>query len=296
MAAIPTQPAAAGALLSPADSERQARPLRAWREDQRLAVQAFFQQLAADWHRDWGLAGPSPAVPAGPADEGGGHEEADALPCVAWRHIPTPAGARTPAAFPPADTAVADGRPSHSALSDLCKALFGDAEPQPGSAALELAHRAWDDWWLRLNRRARLPQAMPRPGSRTSDWWSGKLQVRLPWCTGTLALELEDAQVHALLEHQAPALLAATPAPAAPAARKTSVAVALAGRGIELRAMLGGVELSLRQLQSLRVGDVVPLEHRLDEPALVESTAADPVCRGWLGQQDGHVAVEMVRR
>ncbi len=296
MAAIPTQPAAAGALLSPADSERLARPLRAWRDDQRLAVQAFFEQLAADWHRDWCLAGPSSAGPAGVADEDGGHAGADALPCVAWRHIPARAAAPTPAAFAPTDNAIAGGRPSPSALSDLCRALFGDAGPQPGSVALEVAHRAWGDWWLRMNRRARLPRATPRPGSRTSDWWSGKLQVRLPWCAGTLVLELEEAQARALLESQAPALLAATAASAAPATRKTSIAVALAGRGIELRAMLGGVELSLRQLQSLRVGDVVPLEHRLDEPALVESTAADPLCRGWLGQQDGHVAVEMVRR
>lgn len=300
MAAVPTQPAAAGALLSPADSERLSRPLRAWRAEQRRAVQTFFQELAADWHRDWALPATAAAPAGGTAgwiDRPGQGDGGSARPSVAWRHVPATAAMDDAPVWSPTDSLGTASRPSPSVLSGFCKALFGDADPPPGSVALELAQRAWDDWWQRLNRRAGLPQAAQRSGPAASDWWSGKLQVRLTWCGGTLVLELEDEQVRALLENQAPALLAPQPAPAAaPLAKKANIAAALATRGIGLRAMLGGVELSLRQLQSLRVGDVVPLEHRLDEPALVESATAEPVCHGWLGQQDGHVAIEMVRR
>ena len=111
-------------------------------------------------------------------------------------------------------------------------------------------------------------------------------------------LELTFEQITSALAKRAPKLLIPSRSNTAAAAsqknRLVNVVNALGTHALGLRAMLTGVELSLRQIQSLRVGDVVPLRHRLDEPALLETRDAFVVCQGWLGQQSGCVAVEMV--
>jgi hypothetical protein len=296
----PAEPAAAGsdcALLSPAESERLARPLRAWRADQRAAVQACFDDLSRAWHRAWGLSGPRPGEPGAAAAPVATPSAPAARPVNGWRYL----AAAAPAAWEPSlHRGQASAEQNQPALSDLHLALFGETggapSPDPDSLAAEIAGLAWADWWQRLQER--LPAPAPDAAYEAAGpWWSGKLQVQLPWCAGTFIVELDAGQVAALLAAHAPQLPGPIPAQAAAARpKKTNVAAALGARGLPLRATLNGVELSLRQLQSLRVGDVVPLEHRLDEPAMLESPDATVVCHGWLGQQAGRVAVEMVRR
>jgi len=88
----------------------------------------------------------------------------------------------------------------------------------------------------------------------------------------------------------------ADPAPAAsPALPTTGLDEALARERITLRTVLSGTELNLGQLQSLSIGDVIPLEHRLDAPLKVVSAEGAELCEGWLGQRQGRIAVEMTR-
>jgi flagellar motor switch protein FliM len=70
---------------------------------------------------------------------------------------------------------------------------------------------------------------------------------------------------------------------------------ALARERIVLRAVLAGAELNLGQLQSLSPGDVIPLEHPVDAPLKITAADGAPLCDGWLGQRQGHIAIELAR-
>jgi hypothetical protein len=190
---------------------------------------------------------------------------------------------------------------SQAAFAALRDGMFGEDASLPGAAlpgqsvALELVASAWADWWRRLE--ADFPSAQEQTSHPIAPhpWWSGSLQLQLPWCGGVFVLDLTVEQITAALATHAPHLLnPSRPNVAAAARPKVNLMSALGTQTLDLRAMLTGVELSLRQLQSLRVGDVVPLQHRLDEPTLLEAPDASVVCHGWLGHQSGRVAVEMV--
>lgn len=73
---------------------------------------------------------------------------------------------------------------------------------------------------------------------------------------------------------------------------------------VRFSAEFNAAELSLGTLQSLRVGDVLTLSHRLDAPLTVLSqpasssdsfSPAHKVCFAYLGARDGHRAIELVR-
>jgi hypothetical protein len=79
---------------------------------------------------------------------------------------------------------------------------------------------------------------------------------------------------------------------------------ALSQRSLTVRVELQPLVLSLGQLQSLTVGDIVVLSHPLDMPAQLNvdageiivsagETQPEPLCRAWLGQSDGNIAVEL---
>ncbi|SFD93391.1 Type III flagellar switch regulator (C-ring) FliN C-term [Paracidovorax konjaci] len=79
---------------------------------------------------------------------------------------------------------------------------------------------------------------------------------------------------------------------------------AIASQRLTVHVHLQPVSLTLAQLQSLSVGDVVTLDHCLSDPASLHlvlgarashSTVAanQPLCTAWLGQVDGHMAVEL---
>ncbi|MFM2450605.1 MAG: hypothetical protein RIS44_3055 [Pseudomonadota bacterium] len=300
------------ALLSPMDSLQRARPLRAWRKDQREWMQSFFTRLSDDWHRAWSL---SCAPTRQDGAEGLSHElrnDQDFL-----QHDGNN-GARTEAVcawlYSVSLVELKGWQQSlhHGAMTQaqmgvplvaLYASMFGEEALQSGTAlaghsvALELCSAAWADWWQRLAANLAAPHDQPASHSKRHPSWSGSLQVHLPWCGGTFVLELNFEQVMDLLAAHAPDLLSTAKAEAAiTAPKKVSLLSALGNQTMPLRAMLTGVELSLRQIQSLRVGDIVPLQHRLDEPTLLETPDAFVVCHGWLGQKSGQVAVEMASR
>ena len=120
--------------------------------------------------------------------------------------------------------------------------------------------------------------------------WSGALWLQWPWCHGVWRLRLPYRAVVALLGEEAPG----------PATRPTvrdaallPLGQALGEQRLAVRVELQPVDLSLGQLQDLRLGDVVALDHALDQPLRVVTADGVPVCGAWLGQREGRIAVEL---
>lgn len=76
------------------------------------------------------------------------------------------------------------------------------------------------------------------------------------------------------------------------------VTEALQGRRLTFNVCLQRTPLTLGALQMLRIGDVLPLAHRLDQPLRIvasDSTAdTPPFCAAYLGSRDNFRAVELV--
>ncbi len=83
-----------------------------------------------------------------------------------------------------------------------------------------------------------------------------------------------------------------------PRAPLTEVTEALQGRRLTFNVCLQQTPLTLGALQMLRIGDVLPLAHRLDQPlrVIASHSAADasPFCAAYLGSRDNFRAVELV--
>lgn len=286
MSAMTIQAAAGPALLDAAESVLRAKPLRSWQAAQQERVRVRLAAVHRDWCAEW-----LPARAGAIASDVEVHEPDGSLAMAAdkaasWSF--TAASRR-------------DGMPS--ALQAIGERMFaldaGSAFAMPAAATLAPAvvHAAWTDWLRRLDALwpgfALEPQpAAGTPGTHApADPWSGVLCARWTWCGGTWRLGLPHAVVAAMLGSEA-----VTQARAAPPSRplpKERLDRALAAEPVALRVMLEGAELSLGQLQALQPGDIVPLSHALDAPALVVTADGTPVCHGWLGQSQGRLAVEL---
>ena len=258
-------------LLSLAESQRRARPLCAWSAAQRRAVQARLLALLRDWCRDWGVPGPT-AAPTG---------------------VPSP----VPGTSPP------DSLSDTQAQAELARTLWQthgssplDAETTP--VASHLVTLAWTDWLARLD--SLLPPDGRTPATTASaqpaNAWDGHLSLPLPWCGKTWCVMLAAPAVSRLVaaEDTPPP----TAAGAAAATPPVALAQALAVRPLTVGVYLAPVALTLGQVQALRPGDIVPLPHALDQPArlllhVAPDAPPEALCHAWLGQQDGHMAVEL---
>jgi hypothetical protein len=129
--------------------------------------------------------------------------------------------------------------------------------------------------------------------------WSGAVRFKL-----TLGAQPANVWMHVaseLVAAQAAPSSAASGRAAVPAAKLTSVLRAVGHEPLAFKVELTGAEVSLGDLQSLQVGDVLTLSHRLDMPLLVRPAGASadggtpPVCLAYLGAQRGHRAIELLR-
>jgi hypothetical protein len=124
--------------------------------------------------------------------------------------------------------------------------------------------------------------------------WSGLVIVSAPDAGPLFHSLLLNAQcVRMLLRSQANQPTTPKRVPQAPIV--TSVEQALADHKLPIQVELAGCELDLGTLQSLRLGDIVPLSHALDEPLLVSTPAYGAFCAGFLGRQAGSKAIELLR-
>lgn len=258
-------------------SDPQPRPLRWWSDTALAALADRIDTAWQGWAARWDVA----------VDPARVHAAQD-----------TPAG--VPLAWQPwqADGAAAaawawTGDTGESPTATLAFALFGTAG---GPASAAVAQQAWsalaDDLVRVFGRSDVSPEA--GFGLPPASAWSGSVRVCLPWRGGAarpLWLSVAgDAVAPLLSAHRRPWTGRMPPI-------SESVTAAIAERPFSLSVELDGTELDLGTLQSLRVGDVLRLSHRLDAPLTVRASdpTADPVCAGYLGARDGHRAIELVR-
>ena len=188
----------------------------------------------------------------------------------------------------------------------LREVLFGEAPVSPGARdgqriADELAAECWSEQRAALQ--ALLEEGLAGAQNATAAelgqaWqrWGGAVVVETPWFGTTWRLLLDATAVRGLLR----ALNLRRPAPVAvPRGATSPVLRALSVIPVHLYVRLAPVDIDLGGLMSLGLGDVLKLDHAVDAPAFVVSPDAAidavPLCHGWLGGRDDHVAVELAR-
>jgi len=177
------------------------------------------------------------------------------------------------------------GSPHAEPAHWLQQGMFANgSERQPSPVASRVALEAW--WNLQLEiadaivpmtgEAARvsepLPSAFPA-GHRLP--WSGAVGAKLP---------VANSPLGALVVHIGPSVAAAhcgvaqgNASPALARSPLVGVADALGHRRVSLDVHLGEAEIELGMLQSLRIGDVVVLNHALHQPATVQwTTSSEP--------------------
>lgn len=297
-------------LLDGNASERKAHPLRSWSLAQRDALALRFVDVIAAWRDEWlpALIGEvsRPTVEVVEPD-GLWRLASEASACWSFEEPRRASSVVLPGLDGASAISVDERAPAMRAIADRMFAIdVGSGSSLQAKAGLlshglagASARRAWDDWMRRIDTfldgfdlEARSSAGVRNQASPAAAW-SGALCVRAAWCGGewTLALPWE-AVAAAIGADVKSAPRASTGAPSTPRA-KTRLDHALADRRVTLRVMLGGAQLNLGQIQALRVGDVIPLSHRLDAPAQVVGADGHQVCDGWLGQSEGHLAVEL---
>jgi hypothetical protein len=264
------KPKMATVLLSLADSQKRARNLVSWSTSQRAIVEARLLSLFANWCDDWDLSAPMSSA------------ELTHLSDVDARRM------LSDQLFGP--------------IPMISRQAKADVGP---SVAQSLADQAWEDWVSRLASAMGNPVQqvtsvvsdgpVGRDDSRPSEW-DASLDIDFPWWNGRWSIRLDGASVtHLLGVAQAPKTPSVRPL-ASP--DLVSVTTALAGWPLKVIAQFSPVSLTLGQIQLLRVGDVIPLSQRLDEPAtlLLETTPSQtvPLCAAWLGQRQGRMATELL--
>lgn len=245
-----------------------ARRLLAWSEAQLAAVAREVESALRTWREGWGLTVGDTDVTCLPG--------AEAHPTPCWEPL---GGGDAGAAW--------IELPSCFEAS-LARALWG-RDDFLGPIATKLVGACAADLHARLRgalllESGRGPAACPSSGSA----WSGDVVVLLG--DGQRVL-LEAAAVEKVL-HSCARHLVRQEALRTQAAL-TPVGSAVARMRIALRAQLADCELEVASLQDLRVGDVVPVPHRLDAPLLVCDSREEPVFAGFLARRGGGKALEL---
>jgi hypothetical protein len=275
-------------------------PLLHWTDEDLASIGAALAQVCADWAREWVIRAEAGAL---------GHCGVDVK---ATRVTAAPA-ARAIAALPLHTESVAGqrqairawiGLPASSSAARVPSVVqmtghvvFGDSfSAEPGSIAAELSAAALDSLVSAIRNtlgvestdNAALDPATVEPGLPGSDFhvWSGGVRFALPW-PGDLAIYLNGPSARKLLP----------PADTTPSVAKsglTSLRDAAQGSTISLEARLTGVCLTLGQIKSLQVGDVVVLPHALDDPLCLVTESGNEICKAYLGRTSEWRSLEVV--
>ena len=220
--------------------------------------------LVAGWAGDW-LRDAAPDIRVHPAD-----------------HAPPPPG-------PWLTLALGDAACSVRRVVGVAERLmFGAAAMQQPS---ELAREAADAAWVDLAQRclAAGASAVPSGQAPPAAAWrrgSGALRIDLVWPAGETALLLDGrATAHWLAARHRP--------PRAAPARMHDLRAASGHGRLRLKAWSGAAEIDIATLQSLAVGDVIPLDLRIDEPLCVSVDGRPALARAFLGTQGGRRALRL---
>lgn len=266
-----------------------ARPFCWWSAAALARVATPVRQACSDWAVNWGLA--LSDLQAFNACESGAR-------AVDWQSL---AGA----------TLLAGGEAGTSACG-IALALFGPSPSRPGEAsgrntglAAEVGAKAWEA--LAASLRVALASTEPAssalptsPHAGDLKPWSAAVQLRASFSSPqgaetTVWLHLDPSLARQLGDIPRKA----TPAPQRPPL--VPVAQAVAHRRLGFVVEIAPAELTLGELQTLRVGDVLTLPHALDTPLAVRSLSAagsppaPAAMHAYLGTRDGHRAIELLR-
>ena len=264
----------------------QASPLMWWTGSQLAALAAHFRKVWAAWAHDWaGDSVPPAEASAIAAHEWSGRE------CARW--------------------ALFGSRGQISAWIDLRadpvsvvhQALFGEevspARHDSGAEGIAqgLATRAWNALAHALRSALEVDAQARRedPHSTSFRPWSGAAVVSLSFGGRLPIAILLDAACLRRMPVLDESLAAAGGRFDTFRPPLVPLVHAFAGRLLPLQVELASCELDLGSLESLAIGDVVPLPHHLDAPLLVSAEPGVPVCAGFLGRKSGFKAIELAR-
>lgn len=263
-------------LLSAQDSLALARPLRVWSAPQKAAVWDALRDLLNQWHAEWRVHGDAALSLIDGDAAGAGVDMLDAQTAPSALH------------------ALLWGEPA------VAPEARGPAYPEQDMAA-RLCEQAWQALHAALQHLAG-PDLDGGPAAACQAW-SGAIVLAFAWGGPCWALRLSASAVEQVLASRGvPASGTVPPAHAIPVARLVPLAKALGRHVLPVRIDLEPVSLSLGQLQSLALGDVITLPHALERPAMLRlralpgADASQPLCAGWLGQAGGRVGIEHAAR
>lgn len=255
------------------DSIALARPLRVCNALQKAAIRDALREVLESWHADWRVHGDA-AFSIVDSDQA----------CVGVDML-------DPQAAPSALHALLFGEAATAHEGR------GPAYPEQDMAA-KLCEQAWQALHAAVQQLAGPGLDEPTAPARTA--WSGAIALAWEWGGTRWVLRLAASAVqHILASRDVPASSTAPSAPAVAVARLVPLSQALGHHVLSMRLDLEPVSLSLGQLQSLALGDVITLAHALERPAMLRlcalpsADAGEPLCAGWLGQVSGRVGIEL---
>ena len=268
--------------MKPATDQAKVRPFILLSKSKLRLLQQSLMQSVQQWASNWGLAAQDVALDCQPA--------APALARYHWQHSYAKGEQLAWLGWQP------------GLLAQLHNAMFDNAGSaanvvnagSAGSVAGEAAQAALADLAHRLVQ----PFGLARTGA----------QALTPTClahaSGAVHVQLGldgEPVLNALLEHASwqawwaslnPLPAASDPARAALVARTH----ALGKEAVRLRVQAGQAEVSVGNLLSLAVGDVIRFNHPIDTPLQVVTEQGVRVFDGFLGLQDSAKALELLPR
>jgi hypothetical protein len=172
----------------------------------------------------------------------------------------------------------AEGAPASPVSQHLADTLLHSlaaALLQAAGAAFDPARVFWGERTLSLR------EESSRPGS-------GWVAVSCRFDSADQSLLLFSPALVSGFIGAEPGLRKSAPAAAVPVRRAVEL------QPVVLEVIAGGAELTLRDLQTLEVGDVIRLDRRLDELLRLGVLGGEAVCSGHLGAAKGHKAVQLL--
>jgi len=298
---------AGATLISEAEAASRLRELRVFTADQRERVGAVISGALSQWQSAWDWRG---ARTEASALQVRVSDALDAAYASSWsKKWMVCEFAGYGAGLPNLRWQVEGGEPAPGFPQErFASYLWGAAnerqlpEPSaaPGSMAAETASAMWQDFWRHLAS-ACAPcheiEVAVEVTVRTDDWprpdeFSGVLLAGFHVAGLQWTVALEAASVDAILANSGEKKPDAPLKPWKPA-DLVRVDAALGQRTLALDAYLRPCTLSLGALQSLRIGDVIALEHPLDQPAQVFSESREKVAHAWMTQTHGFKSLEL---
>jgi hypothetical protein len=242
---------------SPWVAGKHATPLRGWSQQRLQPACDRLGQASREWANDWGL-------PVSACEFRARAVTHDDLDVAGWTPLADRAGE-------------VQGWVAALDSAQLLRVLWGHGGAGP--IASGLADRCAADALARLaGSLGLLPSASitQQPSPCEVRPWSGAVLLVQAGAGGDFAVLLKAAVMESI---------GAGPPPAAARPGMAAVSDALRDRRLQLRVLLEGCSLELGVLSGLRLGDVVRLEHLLEQPAVLTDGQGRPCFAGHLARR-----------